>query len=96
MSWPDWLDRYPNVKRLIERPEDVLEGVSSEPPPVARHVYTVDHCAGETIRVGQRVSFDDDSVVRWSPGQTLIGVALTHAEPGETVQIQVSEVYFPH
>lgn len=96
MPWPEWIDRYPNVKRLLERPEDVLEGVSTERLPVARHVYTVDHYAGEPLRAGQRVSFEDDRVVRWSPGQTLIGVALTHAEPGDPVQVQVSEVYFSH
>jgi hypothetical protein len=96
MPLRDWMDRYPGVKRLMEQPADVLEGVSVEPPAMPRHVYTLDHCAGETIRVGERVSFDGECAVRWSPGKTPIGIALTHAEPGETVRIQISEVYFSH
>src|SRR5713101_7380619 len=27
MPLRDWIDRYPGVKRLLEQPEDVLEGV---------------------------------------------------------------------
>ena len=96
MSLRDWMDRYPGVKRLMEQPEDVLEGVSVEPPTMSRYVYTLDYHAGEAIRVGERVSFDDECAVRWSPGKTLIGIALTHAEPGETVRIQIYEVYFAH
>jgi hypothetical protein len=97
MPLRDWIDRYPGVKRLLEQPDDVLEGVSVEKPAaMPRHVYTMDHCAGETIRAGERVSFDGDRAVRWSPGTTFIGVALNHAEPGDTVRIQVSEVYFAH
>ncbi len=96
MPLRDWIDRYPNVKRLMEQPDDVLEGVSTEPYTAPRHVYTMDHRAGETIRVGERVSFDGDCAVRWSHGQTFIGIALTHAEPGDTVRIRVSEVYFAH
>jgi hypothetical protein len=90
------MDRYPGVKRLLEQPEDVLEGVSAEPPATPHHVYTLDHCAGETIRVGERVSFDGEYAVRWSPGQTPIGIALTDAEPGDTVRIHISEIYFSH
>ena len=96
MPLHDWIDRYPGVKRLLEQPEDVLEGVSVEPPARPRHVYTLDQCAGETIRVGDRVCLDGEYAVRYSPGTTLLGIALTHAEPGETVRIQISEVYFAH
>lgn len=96
MPLRDWLDRYPNVKRLMEQPDDVLEGVSAEPYTAPRHVYTLDYCAGETIHVGERVSFDGEYAVRWSRGQAFVGIALTDAEPGESVQIQVSEVYFAH
>ena len=96
MPLRDWIDRYPGVKRLLEQPEDILEGVSVERPEIPRHIYTMEHCAGETIRVGERVSFDDTHAIRWLPGDTLVGIALTHAEPGETVRIQVSEVYFAH
>jgi hypothetical protein len=96
MPLHDWIDRYPGVKRLLEQPEDVLEGVSAEQPAMPRHVYTMEHCAGETIHVGDRVSFDDEHAIRWSPGDTLMGIALTHAEPGETIRIQVSETYFAH
>ena len=92
----DWLDQYPHVKRLLEQPDDVLEGVSVEPSPMPRHVYTLDHCAGEALRVGERVSFEGDYAVRWSPGQILVGIALTPAAMGESVRIQVSEVYFAH
>jgi len=95
MPLQDWIERYPQVKRLLERPEDVFEGVSVEPQ-APRHVYTLAHRAGETLRVGERVSFEGDYAVRWSPGQTLVGIALTAAEEGETVQIQISEVYFAH
>ena len=96
MPLRDWIDRYPGVKRLMEQPEDILEGVSVERSEIPRHIYTMEHCAGETIRVGERVSFDNDHAIRWLPGDTLVGIALTHAEPGETVRIQVSEVYFAH
>lgn len=96
MPLRDWIDRYPGVKRLLERPEDVLEGVSAEPPAMPRHVYTMEHCAGETIHMGEPVSFDGACAVRWVPGETRIGVALSDAEPGETVRIQISEVYFAH
>jgi hypothetical protein len=92
----DWINRYPGVKRLLEQPEDILEGVSMEQPAVARHVYTMEHCAGETIRVGDRVSFDDEYAIRWSPGYRLVGIALNHAEPGETIRIQISEVSNTH
>ena len=92
----DWIDRYPSVKRFLEQPEDVLEGVSAEPPAAPRHVYTLECCAGETLQAGDRVSFDDECAVRWSPGETLIGVALTAAEPGGTVRIEISEIYFTH
>ena len=96
MPLRDWIDRYPGVKRLLEQPEDVLEGVSVEPPAMPRHVYTMEHCAGETVHVGEPVSFDGACAVRWVPGETRIGIALNHAEPGETVRIQISEVYFAH
>ena len=96
MPLRDWIDRYPGVKRLLQQPEDVLEGVSVEPPAIPRHVYTLEARAGETIRVGGQVSFDGEHAVCWSPGDTLIGIALTHAEPGEPVRIQISEVYFAH
>ena len=96
MPPPNWIDRYPGVKRFLEQPGDVLEGVSVEPPAAPRHVYTLECCAGETLRVGEKVRFDNECAVRWLPGETLIGIALTQAEPGETVQIQISEVYFAH
>jgi predicted RecA/RadA family phage recombinase len=96
MSLYDWIDRYPGVKRLLEQPDDVLEGVSVESNALLRHVYTLDYCAGETIRVGERVSLDDECAVRWAPGKTLLGVALTQAAPGDTVRVQISEVYFAH
>jgi hypothetical protein len=96
MPLPDWMNRYPGVKRLLEQPGDVLEGVSVEPPAMPRHVYTLEARAGEAIRAGEKVSFDGEYAVCWSPGETLLGMALTHAEPGEPVQIQVSEVYFTH
>jgi len=92
----DWIHRYPGVKRLLEQPGDVLEGTSVEPPAMPHHVYTLEHCAGETIRAGEQVSFDGAYAVRWSPGETPIGVALTDAEPGEPVRIRISEVYFAH
>lgn len=92
----DWIDRYPGVKRLLQQPEDVLEGVSVEPPALPRHVYTLEARAGETIRAGERVSFDGEYAVRWSPGEPLMGVALTHAEPGDTLRVEMSEVYFAH
>jgi len=76
MSLRNWIDRSPGVKRLLEPSEDGREGVSVEPPAMPRHVYTLDYGAGETIRV------DGASAVRWSPGTTLLGIALTHAEPG--------------
>ena len=72
------------------------KGWSVEPPATPRHVYTLDYCAGETIRVGERVRMDGEYAVRWSPGTTLLGIALTQAAPGESVRIQVSEVYFAH
>lgn len=96
MPLRDWIDRYPGVKRLLEQPGDVLEGVSVEPPAIPRHVYTQELRAGETIRAGERVSLDGERAVRWSPGETPIGIALTHAEPGEPVRIRSSEVYFAH
>ena len=96
MPLRDWINRYPGVKRLLEQPGDVLEGVSVEPPAMPRHVYTLEACAGETIRAGERVRFDGEYAVHWSPGETPVGRALTHAEPGELVRIQVSEVYFAH
>lgn len=96
MSRRDWMDRYPGVKRLLEQPEDVLEGVSVEPAAMSRRVYTLDHCAGETIRVGERVSVDGECAVRWAPGRMPLGIALTPAAPGDTVRIQLSEVYFAH
>jgi hypothetical protein len=96
MPLHDWMNRYPGVKRFLEQPGDVLEGVSVEPPAMPRHVYTLEACAGETIRAGEKVRFDGECAVRWSPGETLLGMAITHAEPGELVRIQVSEVYFAH
>jgi hypothetical protein len=96
MPLRDWIDRYPGVKRLLEQPDDVLEGVSVEPPAVPRHVYTLESRAGETIRVGEKVRFDGECAVLCSPRQRPIGIALTHAEPGETVRIQISEAYFFH
>jgi hypothetical protein len=96
MPLPDWMNRYPMVKRFLEQPGDVLEGVSVEPPAMPRHIYTLEPCAGETIRAGERVSFDGEYAVRWSPGVSLLGIALTDAEPGEPVRIQISEVYFTH
>jgi hypothetical protein len=92
----DWMNRYPGVKRFLEQPGDVLEGVSVEPLAMPRHVYTLEACAGETIRAGEKVSFDGECAVCWSPGLTPLGMALTHAEPGESVRIQVSEAYFSH
>ena len=82
----DWIDRSPGVKRLLEPSEDEREGVSVEPPALPRHVYTLDYGAGATIRV------DGASAVRWSPGTTLLGIALTHAEPGDTIRMPISEV----
>jgi hypothetical protein len=96
MPLRDWIDRYPAVKRLLEQPEDVLEGVSTEPPAPPRHVYTLECCASETIRVGEKVRFDDEYAVLCSPGQRPVGIALTHAEPGDTVRILISEAYFAH
>ena len=32
MPLHDWIDRYPGVKRLLEQPEDVLEGLSVPQP----------------------------------------------------------------
>src|SRR5258706_9484071 len=32
MPLRDWINRYPGVKRLLEQPGDVLEGISVEPP----------------------------------------------------------------
>jgi len=96
MPLRDWIDRYPGVKRLLEQPEDVLEGVSVEPPAMPHHVYIMEHRAGETIRVGEQVSFDGECAVRCCPGERPLGIALTHAEPGETVRIRISEVYFAH
>ena len=96
MPLHDWINRYPGIKRLLEQPEDVLEGVSVEPPAMPRHVYTLEVCAGETIRAGEKVRFDGEHAVLCSPGQRPIGIALTRAEPGEPVQIQISEVYFAH
>lgn len=96
MPLRDWINRYPGVKRLLEQPGDVLEGVSVEPPAMSRHIYTLEPCAGETIRAGEKVSFDGEYAVRWLPGDTLLGIALTHAEPGKPVRILVSEVYFAH
>ncbi|MGE3538085.1 MAG: hypothetical protein AB7N91_11710 [Candidatus Tectimicrobiota bacterium] len=96
MPLRDWIDRYPHVKRLLEQPDDVLEGVSVEPSTTPRHIYTLEHRAGETIRVGERVSFDGEHAVRWLRGETFVGIALTHAEPGDIVRIQVSEAYFAH
>lgn len=93
---PDWMHRYPGVERLLEQPGDVLEGVSVEPPTIARHVYTLELYAGETIRAGERVRFDGEYAVRCSPGMTPLGIALTPAEPEESVCIQVSEAYFAH
>ena len=95
MPLHDWIDRYPGVKRLLQQPEDVLEGASVEPS-MPRHVYTLESRAGEAIRAGERVSFDGECAVRWSPGEMLMGIALTHAEPGETVRVEISEVYFAH
>jgi hypothetical protein len=92
----DWINRYPGVKRFLEQPEDVLEGASVEPPVMPRHVYTLAVCAGETLRAGEKVRFDGEYAVRCSPGERRIGVALTHAEPGESVRIQISEAYFSH
>jgi hypothetical protein len=96
MPLRDWIDRYPAVKRLLEQPEDVLEGVSVEPSTPLRHVYTLECCAGETIRAGEKVRFDDEYAVLCAPGQRPVGIALTHAASGETIRIQVSEAYFAH
>jgi hypothetical protein len=96
MPLRDWMHRYPGVKRLLEQPGDVLEGVSVEPPAMPRHVYTMEACAGETIHADEKVSFDGEYAVCWSPGKTLIGKALIHAEFGEPVRILISEEYFAH
>ena len=96
MPLRDWIDRYPAVKRLLEQPEDVLEGVSMEPPAMPRHVYTLECCAGETIRVDEKVRFDGEYAVLCLPRQRPVGIALTNAEPGETVRILISEAYFAH
>jgi hypothetical protein len=90
------MNRYPGIKHLLEQPDDVLEGVSVEPPATPRHVYTMEVCAGETIHTDEKVSFDGEYAVRWSPGRTPIGKALTHAESGEPVRILISEAYFTH
>ena len=96
MPLHDWIDRYPGVKRLLEQPEDVLEGLSvqqpvpgyagasSRPP----HIYTAAYCVGERIQAGERVSFDGEHIIRWSPGYRSLGIALNDAEPGETLRIQ--------
>ncbi|HEY7492623.1 MAG TPA: hypothetical protein VIH59_16130 [Candidatus Tectomicrobia bacterium] len=94
MPLHDWLHRYPGVKHFLEQPEDVLEGVSTEPPP--RHVYTLKVCAGETIHAGEKVRFDGEYAVLCSPGQRPVGIALTDAETGESIRIQISEAYFAH
>jgi hypothetical protein len=94
MPLRDWIHRYPGVKRLLEQPGDVLEGVSTEPPP--RHVYTLEVCAGEAIRAGEKVRFDGECAVLCSPGQRPVGIALTDAEPGASIRIQISEAYFAH
>ena len=75
MSLRNWIDRSPGVKRLLEPSEHGREGVSVEPPAMPRHVYTLDDGAGETIRV------DGAYAVRWSPGTTLLGSALTMPSP---------------
>lgn len=93
---PAWMHRYPGVEQFLEQPGDVLEGVSVEPPTIARRVYTMELYAGETIRAGERVRFDGEYAVRCSPGMTPLGIALTPAEPEESVCIQVSEAYFAH
>ena len=59
-----------------------------------RHVYTMEACAGEIIHADEKVSFDGEYAVCWSPGKTLIGKALTHAEFGEPIRILISEEYF--
>jgi hypothetical protein len=96
MPLHDWIDRYPGIKRLLEQPGDVLEGASVEPPAMSRHVYTMEVCAGETIRAGEKVRFDGEQAVCRLPGERSVGVALTDAEAGQPVRILVSEAYFAH
>ena len=96
MPLHDWIDRYPGVKRLLEQPEDVLEGLSVQPPASGYtgassrppHIYTAAYHVGERIQAGGRVSFDGEHIIRWSPGYRSLGVALNDAEPGETLRIQ--------
>jgi hypothetical protein len=96
MPLHDWIDRYPGVKRLLERPEDVLEGLSVQEPTSVHtsasrrppHVYTAAYCVGERIHAGEKVSFDGEHIIRWSPGYRALGIALHDAEPGETLRIQ--------
>ena len=93
---PDWMQRYPGLAQFLQQPEDVLEGVSVEPPATSRHVYTLDLLAGETIRAGERVCLEGDRVVHWAPGTRLLGIALARAEAGESVRVQISEVRVTH
>src|SRR5262245_29956500 len=96
MPLHDWIDRYPAVKRLLEQPEDVLEGLSVHPPASGytgastRHppIYTPACGVGEDIHAGERISFDGEHIIRWSPGYRSLGIALNDAEPGETLRIQ--------
>ena len=96
MPLHDWIHRYPGVKRLLEQPEDVLEGLSvQEPTPGYTsassrppHVYTAAYCVGERIQAGEKVCFDGEHIIRWSPGYRSLGIALNDAEPGETLRIQ--------
>jgi hypothetical protein len=90
------MQRYPGLIHFLQQPGDVLEGVSVEAPAASRHVYTLDLHAGETIRPGERVCLEGDYVVHWSPGSRLLGIALTNAEAGEAIRVQISEVRFTH
>jgi len=77
------------VKRLLEQPGDVLEGMSVEPSAMPRYVYTLDHCAGETIRVGERVSFDGESAICWSQGYSYMAQYAYGERIGRTAQLKL-------
>ena len=96
MPLHDWIDRYPGVKRLLEQPEDVLEGLSVPQPAPGYAVHPrglpisilATYGVGERIQAGERVSFDGEHIIRWSPGYRSLGIALNDAEPGEPLRIQ--------
>ena len=54
MPLRDWIDRYPGVKRLLEQPGDVLEGVSTEPPAMPAMSIRWNCFAGETSGLASR------------------------------------------